>query len=490
MKSVNHSDIGNLYARHPADGVTSDQILDLYKSVVVEDAAEAEKAAFVAAQFADVAALRILFDGGVSPSVIDSLGFTLLHRIAKESDMKYYRAHADAFKETIELLLDNRVGVLKKDGNEGLCCYHYAARRANWHFVQVLRERGVKLDMIGKNGVTALHELVEYFYVNRYSTYAPKNDDDEKEVRDFISTAEEFIAAGLDLGARDDYGNTVGDLVISKKAAKLFGLLVPDKNVFQAIYLRTYDEIPGLVVGNLNAVCETNTHGLRDFKGLTPLGMACREIDDVAVSILLDAGADANYVSDAGSVALIELFRADNLNETVVKEDRINKILGMFVAHNWDKNGIVDSEGNTLLNFICKSDFCARGNKGQSVGGQIIDYLIAKGAEVNAANHSGQTPLMFACKGEYEKMESVQIALLEAGADVTARDSFARTPLHYAAMGDRDNGAKAMVDMLFSFGKPDVLAADNNGKTALDIATEQGNEETVKYLLGKIEHET
>ncbi|MCL2331268.1 MAG: ankyrin repeat domain-containing protein [Proteobacteria bacterium] len=482
---MTHYDIESMYRRHPGDGVTPDQIHDAYRQIVAENMEEAKQAAFTAAEYADVVALKILFDGGVPPTATDDYDFTLLHHIARKGDPKFYEEHLDAFNEMMAMLLDARVSVLKKDKNENLCCYHYAARAGFWRFVKVLRERGAKLDMIGKNGATALHELAEWFYINRYSTYAPKNEGDEKQIDDFIKTAREFIDAGLDLGAKDDYGNTPGDIVISKRAAKLFDMLVPDKNVFQAIYINAYDAIANLALKGPNAICETDTYGLRDFNGLTPLGAGCREIDDRAVDILLDAGLDPNYVSDSGRGAIIEMFKSDNWNETALKENKIGKILAAFALKGWDKNGAADEDGNTLLGFAVKSNFSRRVNN-QSLEGIIIDYLIANGADINAANRMGQTPLMFACAGDYDRMESVQLALCEAGADVTARDSNGKTALHYAAANRKDTGARALADMLFSFGKPDASAADNAGKTALDIATENGNEETVKYLLGKM----
>jgi ankyrin repeat protein len=37
--------------------------------------------------------------------------------------------------------------------------------------------------------------------------------------------------------------------------------------------------------------------------------------------------------------------------------------------------------------------------------------------------------------------------------------------------------------MLFDFGRPDISAADNEGRTPLDIATRSNNESLVKFLL-------
>jgi ankyrin repeat protein len=82
-------------------------------------------------------------------------------------------------------------------------------------------------------------------------------------------------------------------------------------------------------------------------------------------------------------------------------------------------------------------------------------------------------------------MENVQVALLEQGAEVSAADRNGDTALHYAARNDDKNGAKVLCEMLLEFGAA-AAAVNNAGKTALDIATEIGNEPLVKLLLAKI----
>ena len=42
---------------------------------------------------------------------------------------------------------------------------------------------------------------------------------------------------------------------------------------------------------------------------------------------------------------------------------------------------------------------------------------------------------------------------------------------------------KEAVGLVMDFGKPDVNAVNNEGKTALDIATEKNDESLVKFLL-------
>lgn len=67
--------------------------------------------------------------------------------------------------------------------------------------------------------------------------------------------------------------------------------------------------------------------------------------------------------------------------------------------------------------------------------------------------------------------------------DVEGRDRDGNTVLHYAAMNSNDSVAKEMVEMLFEFDFKDAEVANNDGKTALEIATDQDNEPLVKLIL-------
>ena len=85
-----------------------------------------------------------------------------------------------------------------------------------------------------------------------------------------------------------------------------------------------------------------------------------------------------------------------------------------------------------------------------------VQRLLAEGAQVNAADASGLTPLHVAGDSETAKL------LLGAGADVNAGDKNGRTPLHKAK--------SETVQLLLSAGA-NVNARDNNGRTPLHNVT-------------------
>ena len=112
--------------------------------------------------------------------------------------------------------------------------------------------------------------------------------------------------------------------------------------------------------------------------------------------------------------------------------------------------------------------------KGQT---DLVKVLLEHGAEVNARSSQGATPLDDAAlKGRVE----VARLLLQHGADVKARNSYGGTPLHDAALG----GHADVVELLLENGAA-IDARDDSGATPLYQAAAWGRLEVVDLLLRK-----
>jgi ankyrin repeat protein len=99
---------------------------------------------------------------------------------------------------------------------------------------------------------------------------------------------------------------------------------------------------------------------------------------------------------------------------------------------------------------------CEKGNI------EAVKQHLAAGADVNAKDDHGQTPLHAAAR---EGLKEVVELLIAAGADVNAKydDGEGLTPLHFAAVF----GGKEIVELLIANGA-DVNAMNDTGRTPLD----------------------
>jgi ankyrin repeat protein len=103
----------------------------------------------------------------------------------------------------------------------------------------------------------------------------------------------------------------------------------------------------------------------------------------------------------------------------------------------------------------------------------VAELLLAHGADVNAKDNDGGTPLSSAGSKDVTEL------LLAHGADVNAKDNDGWTPLHRASSA---SSRREVVESLMAHGA-DVNAANNKGQTALHMAAIGCNKETVELLL-------
>ena len=145
-----------------------------------------------------------------------------------------------------------------------------------------------------------------------------------------------------------------------------------------------------------------------------------------------------------------------------IKEGHI-EVVELLLAAGADVNQAGDY-GDTPLH-------CASG-KGHT---EIVKLLLAAGADVNQANNSGWTPLQDSCQSGHSEVVSM---LLAAGADVNKAENHGKTPLYIAS----EYGNTDMVTVLLAAGA-DVNQTRDTGKTPLYIASQNGLDEVVELLL-------
>jgi hypothetical protein len=125
-------------------------------------------------------------------------------------------------------------------------------------------------------------------------------------------------------------------------------------------------------------------------------------------------------------------------------------LLAMLLENGADVNGPASSP--LLLKFKYEGDAPA------------IEFLLDRGADVNAAAQGGKTALhVAAVNGRAEALK----LLIERGADINAVGPEGRTALHLAASSGRVEAIKLLIE-----GGADLTVSDSNGDTPLGCASQ------------------
>lgn len=202
----------------------------------------------------------------------------------------------------------------------------------------------------------------------------------------------------------------------------------------------------------------------RDSEGRTPLLLAAHNGHLAVAKVLVDGGADINAECNCPNVE--EEPRWSPL-VAAIRKDR-KEIVDFLLAKNAEVNR-KSGAGDTPL-------IAAAGQANV----EMVQKLLGKGADVNATDQNGWTPLMEAAISSRSTAVDVMAILVEKGANVNGKDNDCGTALMFAVLEmEADN-----VQYLITHGA-DVNARDKAGKTALIVAAEKGfgHPATIRALL-------
>lgn len=201
----------------------------------------------------------------------------------------------------------------------------------------------------------------------------------------------------------------------------------------------------------------------------TAIIKAARNNNSDMIAMLLSAGADINAQNRRGVSALSESI--NNKNKDIMEYltsngARSGATFENLMRYAYLKNNVGVSA--MLRSGVDPKQKDAKGNTALMISAsradaQSVEDLIAYGADVNAQNKQGMTPLLYAIRSN--NRDIVQKVLLADDTDVNLSNVLGQSPLYWSAyMGD-----DIVVNALLTLGA-DYNKRTRNNQTALEIA--------------------
>jgi ankyrin repeat protein len=253
----------------------------------------------------------------------------------------------------------------------------------------------------------------------------------------------------------------------------------------------------------------------KDRKGNTPLHAAAVKGDIKTANLLISKGADVNAENKYGLTPVSRALLSDGGGRLMV-ELLVSKGAKVSVLHLAAYRGDIDKvrsilEKGTNVDVRDKAGHTSLFYAASAGQLHVIEFLISKGADVNAKdNRGGEMPLFYAGDAGWKKVVELLIVkgadinargdlggsalesaawlgrgdvaelLITKGADVNIRDDWGYIPLHAAAC----TGLVEIAERLIAKGN-DINAKTEWGETPLQSAMWDSQIQMVKFLISK-----
>jgi ankyrin repeat protein len=420
--------------------------------------------------------------------VIRSLNF---NQRAVDGNSALHYAVREQYRGITYFLLDHKADPNIKNTN-GDTAIHEAARIGDLEIMETLLKNGANVNIQDGQGNTAMHiaipveahkAMLELLFKYRAN---PNLRDGRGESPLHIviglnrgpEILETLLTNGADVSIHNIDGKTPLYLAVEENRARLLPLLVKYNSDIFAMTNEGKTPFGLAMSGNkdvLNYLITNETVLQSDNNGNTPLIAAVQAgAGAEIVQRILDKSALINARNQEGDTALHiavrqnfptsgDLLTARGADVFAQNAKGENPLYLAFYSsgdiREWMLTPIVltarDGLGNTILHYVTQWKLDA-----------AIGMIAAKGASLEAANVTGETPLFIAVK--IDSPSTVQ-ALLNSGASISGRDTLGNTALHTAVRWNALSAAEALINA-----KADINAFNLYGKTPLHDAVRLG----------------
>ena len=254
-------------------------------------------------------------------------------------------------------------------------------------------------------------------------------------------------------------------IILKRNASPIFtAALEPVQEIMRAILNGDEARVSQLIADGMDV-------NIRDKYEWTPLIQAVRYSKTDLIKLLISKGADVNAQSRQGITALhfavgqgsLEIVKM--LLEAGASVADIRKTLDQYLP-------MVRQKRVKNTNYLTEFYDTPLQRAAEIGNTEIMKLLLSRGANVSARNIIGETPLIEA----HRYKEAIEV-LLDNGADIDAQDRKGWTALMHAIWDHNYESVQLILNRGANIGIKNI---DN--KTAMDIASETGDNKMVKLL--------
>ena len=426
--------------------------------------------------------VEVLIDAGADVNVQDSNGWTALNAAASKGYKEIVelllknKAHShltckakditnitplivasqSGYKEIVKMLIDACADTTIQT-SEGTTALGEATRNGHTEIVEMLLNAGAPIGIRNSTNDTALHVSAQNGYKEIVATLLAHGADVNAQGGDNVTP----LMDSVDKGHKE---------IVIQLLAHGADVNAKDKDGYTALIYAARGGHKDIVELLIKARVDVNE---KDNDGTTALMFAVEYGNEVIVKLLIEAGADVHAKDNVECTALMRLARYASMKKLIgIDEDVATKkvykeILDMLLAKGADINAQDNKNEYTTL-----STAACTGCRG------LVEALLACGADVNVQDAIGSTALTVAVLEQYKDIVKI---LLKAGANPNLayglEDVTNLTPLWVAVL----HNSKEMVEGLLD-ANADIHARTSKGITALMLAAAADYREMVSLL--------